>query len=59
VDPVRLLLELAPLKGEEARGAFVAERLPGARRDGLGNVFAGEGEVLLWPTWTPSSPRAP
>jgi tripeptide aminopeptidase len=47
VDPVRLLLELAPLKGEEARGAFVAERLPGARRDGLGNVFAGEGEVLL------------
>ena len=47
MDPVRLLLELAPLEGEEARGAFVAERLPGARRDGVGNVFAGEGRVLL------------
>ena len=47
MDPVRLLLELAPLKGEEARGAFVARHLPGARRDGVGNVFAGEGRVLL------------
>ncbi|WP_117237346.1 M20/M25/M40 family metallo-hydrolase [Thermus sediminis] len=47
MDPIRLLLELAPIAGEEARGAFVAGRLPGARRDGVGNVFAGEGRVLL------------
>lgn len=47
MDPVRFLLELAPLEGEEARGAYVAGRLPGARRDGLGNVWAGEGKVLL------------
>uniref|UniRef100_A0A831UG56 M20/M25/M40 family metallo-hydrolase n=1 Tax=Thermus islandicus TaxID=540988 RepID=A0A831UG56_9DEIN len=47
MDPVRLLLELAPLGGEEARGAFVARHLPGARRDGVGNVWAGEGRVLL------------
>ncbi|TBH20604.1 M20/M25/M40 family metallo-hydrolase [Thermus thermamylovorans] len=47
MDPVRFLLELAPLAGEEARGAYVAARLPGARRDGLGNVWAGEGRVLL------------
>lgn len=42
-----MLLELAPLAGEEARGSYVAARLPGARRDGLGNVWAGEGRVLL------------
>ncbi|MDW8358026.1 M20/M25/M40 family metallo-hydrolase [Thermus sp.] len=47
MDPVRFLLELAPLAGEEARGAYVAAHLPGARRDGLGNVWAGEGKVLL------------
>ncbi|WP_038047656.1 M20/M25/M40 family metallo-hydrolase [Thermus caliditerrae] len=47
MDPVRLLLELAPLAGEEARGAYVASRLPKAQRDGLGNVWAGEGRVLL------------
>ncbi|SDE76387.1 Di-or tripeptidase [Thermus arciformis] len=47
MDPVRHLLELAPLGGEEARGAYVASHLPQARRDGLGNVWAGEGEVLL------------
>lgn len=47
MDPVRLLLELAPLAGEEARGAYVAARLPGARRDGMGNVWAGEGRILL------------
>ena len=46
-DPRRYLLELAPLAGEEARGEYVASRLPGARRDGLGNVWAGEGKVLL------------
>ncbi|WP_460172288.1 M20/M25/M40 family metallo-hydrolase [Thermus sp. FJN-A] len=47
MDPVRFLHELAPLAGEEARGAYVASRLPGARQDGLGNVWAGEGRVLL------------
>ncbi|WP_018111459.1 M20/M25/M40 family metallo-hydrolase [Thermus igniterrae] len=47
MDPVRFLLELAPLAGEEARGEYVARHLPGARRDGLGNVFAGEGRLLL------------
>ncbi|MGC8905698.1 M20/M25/M40 family metallo-hydrolase [Thermus sp.] len=47
MDPVRFLLELAPLAGEEARGDYVGSRLLGARRDGLGNVWAGEGRVLL------------
>ena len=46
-DPRRYLLELAPLAGEEARGEYVASRLPGARRDGLGNVWAGQGKVLI------------
>lgn len=47
MDPVRLLLELSPLTGEGVRGEFVAAHLPRARRDGLGNVWAGEGSVLL------------
>ncbi|WP_243028949.1 M20/M25/M40 family metallo-hydrolase [Thermus albus] len=47
MDPVRLLLELAPLAGEGVRGDFVAAHLPRARRDGLGNVWTGEGRVLL------------
>ncbi|RTI14506.1 peptidase M20, partial [Thermus scotoductus] len=47
MDPVRLLLELSPLEGEGVRGEFVAAHLPRARRDGLGNVWAGEGSVLL------------
>ncbi|GGM97522.1 peptidase M20 [Thermus composti] len=46
MDPVRHLLELAPLS-EEGRARYVARHLAGARRDGVGNVFAGEGEVLL------------
>ncbi|GLV47799.1 peptidase M20 [Thermus sp. LT1-2-5] len=47
MDPVRHLLELAPLAGEAARGEYVARHLPGAQRDGLGNVWAGEGGILL------------
>lgn len=46
MDPRALLLELAPLP-EDARAAYVAAHLPGAWRDGLGNVFAGEGKLLL------------
>ncbi|WP_243093686.1 M20/M25/M40 family metallo-hydrolase [Thermus thalpophilus] len=61
MDPVRHLLELAPLVGEEARGAYVARHLPGAQRDGVGNVWAGEGRVLLLAhldtVLTPVSPK--
>ncbi|BDG15672.1 M20/M25/M40 family metallo-hydrolase [Thermus brockianus] len=61
MDPVRHLLELAPLAGEEARGAYVARHLPGAQRDGVGNVWAGEGRVLLLAhldtVLTPVSPK--
>ncbi|GAA6733297.1 M20/M25/M40 family metallo-hydrolase [Thermus oshimai] len=46
MDPRAFLLELAPLS-EEARAAYLLSRLPGAKRDGVGNVFAGEGGVLL------------
>ncbi len=46
-DPLAFLLELAPLAGEEARAAYVERWLPEARRDPLGNVWAGEGRVLL------------
>lgn len=47
MDPVRFLLELSSLAGERARGDYVALHLPKAQRDGLGNVWAGEGGVLL------------
>lgn len=47
MDPVRLLLELSSLEGEGARGDFVAAHLSHAQRDGLGNVWAEEGRVLL------------
>lgn len=47
MDPVRFLLELSSLAGERVRGDYVAAHLPKAQRDGLGNVWAGEGGVLL------------
>ncbi|MER3536861.1 MAG: peptidase M20 [Thermus sp.] len=46
-DPLAHLLALAGLVGEEARGAYVLGQLPGGRRDTLGNVWAGEGQILL------------
>jgi acetylornithine deacetylase/succinyl-diaminopimelate desuccinylase-like protein len=57
-DPLEHLLALAGL-AEEARADYVQSRLMGARRDGLGNVWAGEGRLLLMAHLDTVLPPAP
>ncbi len=58
MDPRAFLLDLFPLD-LEGRARYLLDRLPGAQRDKVGNVWAGEGGVLLLAHMDTVLPPAP